>query len=74
MVADQLTEAQRTIITEMERRKAEAILFQGQWRFRDDVRQNPELAQRMVGSEGFRSAPYWPLTRLRGCFRFRVTA
>jgi hypothetical protein len=58
-----LTEAQRTVVAELQGHKAEAICFDGQWWFQGDVRQAPDLAERMVKANVLHSAPYWPISR-----------
>ena len=56
-----LTEAQRIAISEMEARNAEAIWFELRWWFRDDVREDADAAERMVSANVFASTLYWPL-------------
>ena len=56
-----LTEAQRIAIAELDARGAEAIWFEDHWRFREDIKEDPELADRLVAADIFASALYWPL-------------
>jgi hypothetical protein len=56
-----LTEDQRSILAAMERSGIQALWFEGQWRFRGDVREDPPLAARMVAEDAINSAPRWPL-------------
>ena len=58
-----LTEAQRIILTEIEAQRSEAIRFQGKWWFRDDVRRNAELAERVVKANLAQSCVFWLATR-----------
>jgi hypothetical protein len=59
MTTGALTEAQRSVLSEMEALNAEALWYAGQWWFRDDVRHTPELAERLVRVR--RRLPRWPL-------------
>lgn len=58
---DNLTEAQRIVLSEMQDRNAEAIWFGGRWRFRDEISQDPELAEMMLTQNVLCAGPYWPL-------------
>jgi hypothetical protein len=61
VVVDNLTEAQRIVLSEMQDRNAEAIWFDGRWRFRDEISQDPELAEMMLTPNVLGVGPYWPL-------------
>jgi hypothetical protein len=56
-----LTEAQRITLAEMEARNAQAIWFELRWWFRGEIREDPEVAERIVAADVFASALYWPL-------------
>ena len=56
-----LTEAQRIAVAELESRGAAAIWFENHWRFGEDIKEDPELADRLVAANTFASALYWPL-------------
>jgi|GEM_PF-5366618 len=58
---ENLTEAQRAAISEIEARNAEAIWFESRWWFHEEIREDPEVAERMVSADVFATALYWPL-------------
>ena len=58
---DNLTEAQRIVLSEMQDRNAEAIWFDGRWRFQDEISQDSELAEKMLAPNVLGVGPYWPL-------------
>jgi hypothetical protein len=61
VVVDNLTEAQRIVLSEIQGRNAEAIWFDGRWRFRDEIGQDPELAEMMLTPNVLCAGAYWPL-------------
>ncbi len=58
MTTGTVAEAQASVLADMEARNTEAVWYAGRWWFREDVRQDPELADRLVR---VRPLPRWPL-------------